>query len=115
MNKLKLLRLNKGLTQMELAKELHIVQSAISKWEKGKTIPDIETLKKLSNFYNVSIEELLQETSIETNIDTNFIKAKINRPLTNVQRKCINYIVNLNELRLEKAEAYLNALYNIDK
>lgn len=112
MNKLKQLRISKSLTQSELAKELNIGQSAISKWEKGKTIPDVTTLKSLSAFYNVPIEELLQNDPAP---QKPFIQAKSNQPLSPLQRRCLNYIVNLNEIYLEKAESYLNALYNISK
>ena len=112
MNKLKLLRVKKGLNQLDLANELHIGQPAVSKCENGKTLPDIITLKKLAKFYDVPIEELLQETNY---VETPFIKAKTSKPLTVLQRKCMDYIMNLNELCLEKAEEYLNALYNISK
>ena len=112
MNKLKQLRINKGLTQSELAKQLNIGQSAISKWEKDKTIPDVTTLKSLSAFYGVPIEELLLPANTS---EIAFLRTKSNQPLSPLQKKCLNYIVNLNERCLEKAEAYLNALYNISK
>lgn len=112
MNKLKQLRINKGLTQSELAKQLNIGQSAISKWEKDKTIPDVTTLKSLSSFYGVPIEELLLPANTS---EIAFLRTKSNQPLSPLQKKCLNYIVNLNERCLEKAEAYLNALYNISK
>ncbi|MBE7074811.1 MAG: helix-turn-helix transcriptional regulator [Clostridiales bacterium] len=110
MNKFKELRLNKNLTQEQLSKILKIGQSAISKWEKGRTIPDVPTLKIIAEFYDVSIEELLKNSE-KTNI--NRIKNKDNNQLTPLQRKCMNYVINLNELYLEKAEAYLSALYHI--
>ena len=53
------LRKEKGLLQNELAEIFIISPQAISKWERGESIPDIETLEKLAKFYNVSIEELL--------------------------------------------------------
>ena len=58
-NIFKELRKRKGLTQIDLAQILHVNQTTISKWEKGKTIPDILTLNELSNFFNVSIDYLL--------------------------------------------------------
>ena len=64
MNIYKQLRLKKNLTQIELSDKLNVTQATISKWEKGKSIPDIMTLKTLAEFFNVSIEYLLgQETS----------------------------------------------------
>lgn len=53
------LRNKKHLTQVELSKKLNVNQATISKWEKGKSIPDIMMLKALSDFYGVSIEYLL--------------------------------------------------------
>lgn len=59
MNRFKELRINNQLTQTEFAKILHIDQSAISKWEQDKTMPDTQTLTNISNTFNVSIDYLL--------------------------------------------------------
>ena len=59
MNVYKQLRLNKNLTQIELSEQLNVAQATISKWEKGKSIPDTMMLKTLAEFFNVSIEYLL--------------------------------------------------------
>ena len=53
------LRENKGLSQEDLAKELFVTRQAVSRWETGETIPNTETLKLLSKYYNVSINTLL--------------------------------------------------------
>ncbi len=53
------LRDNKGISQEELAKELFVTRQAVSRWETGETIPNTETLKLLSKYYNVSINTLL--------------------------------------------------------
>ena len=52
------LRKEKGLTQIELADALHYSNKAISKWEKGDSLPDAETLYEIAKFFNVSIEFL---------------------------------------------------------
>lgn len=57
--KLQELRKAKGLTQEELAKELFVSRTAISKWESGRGYPNIESLKELSRFFRVSIDELI--------------------------------------------------------
>ena len=59
MNTIKELRKEKGLTQTELAKILGLDQTAISKWELNKALPDTAILIKLSKFFNVSIDYLL--------------------------------------------------------
>ena len=56
---IKELREEKGLTQDELAKKIPISRQAISKWERGLAIPDAQTLLKLSEFFSVSVNEIL--------------------------------------------------------
>ncbi len=57
--KLQELRKNKGLTQEELAEALFVSRTAISKWESGRGYPGIESLKAISKFFSVTIDELL--------------------------------------------------------
>ena len=64
------LRKANNYTQIELGKKLGFTDKAVSKWEQGDTVPDIETLKKLSDLYHVSIDSLLDESPIETKINT---------------------------------------------
>lgn len=53
------LRKEHNLTQGDLSEVLNLSPQAISKWESGDSIPDIDTLEKLSKFYNISIEEII--------------------------------------------------------
>ena len=48
-----------NLTQSELAEQLHVTSQAVSKWENGRGIPDIELLKELSNYFQVDLQEIL--------------------------------------------------------
>jgi transcriptional regulator with XRE-family HTH domain len=57
--KLQELRKNRGLTQEELAEALYVSRTAISKWESGRGYPSIDSLKEISKFYSVTIDELL--------------------------------------------------------
>lgn len=57
--KLQELRKNKGLTQEELAEVLYVSRTAVSKWESGRGYPNIESLKEISKFFDVSIDDLL--------------------------------------------------------
>ncbi len=57
--KLQELRKNKGLTQEELAEILYVSRTAISKWESGRGYPSIDSLKEMSKFFSVSIDDLL--------------------------------------------------------
>lgn len=55
---LKELRLEKGLTQIEVAKIVNMSKMAISHWEKGNSEPSIEQLKLLARFFDVSMDYL---------------------------------------------------------
>lgn len=60
------LRKNKGLTQIELAKELNYSDKSISKWENEDAVPDIEVLKNVADFFDVTVDYLI---SSENNHD----------------------------------------------
>ncbi len=53
------LRTKNGLSQDELADKVYVTRQAVSRWENGETVPSTETLKLLSNLFNVSINTLL--------------------------------------------------------
>lgn len=53
------LRTKSGLSQDDLANRVYVTRQAVSRWETGKTVPDIETLKLLSKLFDVSINTLL--------------------------------------------------------
>lgn len=64
--KLQGLRKNKGLTQEELANDLYVSRTAISKWESGKGYPNIDSLKAISKYFSVSLDDLLSSEEILT-------------------------------------------------
>lgn len=57
---LQYLRKSRHYTQEDLAKRLDISRQAVSKWETGTTIPDLEVLLKLSKLYGVTINDILE-------------------------------------------------------
>lgn len=59
---IKALRIQKGITQEELANSIGISYQAVSKWENGVTMPDIQLLPSLSIYFGVTIDELFQLT-----------------------------------------------------
>lgn len=63
-DRLKKLREEKGISQLELAKLLNISNVMLSRYEKHKRSPDYETLNKLADFYRVSTDYLLGRTNI---------------------------------------------------
>lgn len=63
------LRKQKKYTQLDLANELGYSDKAISKWEKGDSLPDIEVLYQIANFYGVTLDFLTHEGSLEDKKD----------------------------------------------
>ncbi|MDY4818558.1 MAG: helix-turn-helix transcriptional regulator [Lachnospiraceae bacterium] len=57
--KLQALRKSRGLTQEELAEALFVSRTAISKWESGRGYPSIDSLKEISKYFSVTIDELM--------------------------------------------------------
>ncbi|PFK64621.1 transcriptional regulator [Priestia megaterium] len=54
------LREQKNMSREELAQEMNVSRQAVYKWENNKGYPDIENLIKLSNLYNITLDELIK-------------------------------------------------------
>lgn len=61
-NRLKQLRKEKGITQLKMAMDLNMNQNTISRYENGSHQADYETLKKLADYFDVSIDYILLRT-----------------------------------------------------
>ncbi|KLI77048.1 MULTISPECIES: helix-turn-helix domain-containing protein [Lacticaseibacillus] len=60
-DKLKLARQQQHLTQTQVAEQLHVSAKTISSWENARSFPDVGTLVSISDFYNISLDQLLRE------------------------------------------------------
>ena len=60
-DKLKELRAEKSVSQTKLAADIHISRSAVAKWENGLGLPNDESLKLLSEYFGISIDEMLPD------------------------------------------------------
>ena len=78
--KLQELRKSRNLTQEELAEALFVSRTAISKWESGRGYPSIDSLKEISHYFSVTIDELLSSERLLS------IAEKENK--TNIQNMC---------------------------
>ena len=86
---LKTIRKAKGYTQEELAIKLNVVRQTVSKWEKGLSVPDADTLCKIADALETSISELLG-SEINTEINRNEVAeqlAKISEQLA-IKNRC---------------------------
>lgn len=88
---LQVLRKKHKLTQEDLANKLSISRQAISKWETGSTLPDLDILLKLSNLYQMTINDIL-EPAIQTAHINNFEQIiELNR--TDVENILSNFTI----------------------
>lgn len=62
-NALKTLRIKRGVTQDQLADVVGVAQQTVAKWESRKRSPGLDTIVKLSNYFNVSLDYLLGRSS----------------------------------------------------
>ena len=67
--KLQELRKSRGLTQEELSEILYVSRTAISKWESGRGYPSIDSLKEISKFFSVTIDDLLSGEKLLTIVE----------------------------------------------
>lgn len=74
--KLKKLRTENNLTQEELADMLFVTRTAISKWETDKGYPSIDSLKAISDYFKISIDELISDADVENKKQLDNIKSK---------------------------------------
>ena len=54
------MRKENGMTQLELAEKMGVTDKAVSKWERDLSFPDINTIPKLADVFNVTVDELIQ-------------------------------------------------------
>lgn len=62
--KLQELRKNKGITQEQLAEDIYVSRTAVSKWESGRGYPNIDSLKVLAKYFSISVDELLSSEQL---------------------------------------------------
>jgi len=80
--KLYTLRKKSGLSQEQLAEQLHVSRQAISKWELGNAIPESDKLIAISNYFSVSLDYLLKDDEPSNNIsqtDEEIVPLSVNR------------------------------------
>ena len=96
--KLKEIRKAANKTQLQVSKDLNISQQSLCRYETGQNEPDIETLKKLAQYFHVTIDYLVEN-------ETPYLIDK--SQFTTTQLNIIEQIKNLSEDACQKIEAYL--------
>jgi len=67
-DRLKLLRLERDLSQEDIANTFNITRQAYSSWERNEYEPSLDTVSKLAQFYNVTIDYLFGKTNIREDV-----------------------------------------------
>ena len=81
---LKNLRNKKNITQQKLSDDLFVTHQTISKWEKGKSYPDLGMLVKLAKYFNITVDELVSVEEYETAKEHGNIKKDILNSLLSI-------------------------------
>lgn len=86
---LKKLRTDANLTQEEFSCKLRTTKSTVSKWENGSSVPDTETILKLSAFFHISCDDLLHPTETLTHM-ASAVDASTSNPCTDSEDEGLN-------------------------
>ena len=92
---IKRLRIQKCVTQEQLAESMHVSAVAVSKWERGETTPDISFLPKLAFYFQVSIDELMSYDACAVELEIQeFLRDHKTEAEARHQRKCKSLSAN---------------------
>ncbi len=75
--KLLAIRKKQGLSQEELGMELQVSRQTISKWEAGQSYPDFQRLVMLSDYFGMSLDELVKDIDVQDVRDKNLTDEKV--------------------------------------
>ena len=80
--KIKKLRNDKGLTQKDLADQVHVTFQTVSKWENDENEPDVSTLRELAKLFGCSLDYLLSEEETPSGAVVLEEPAEVSEPVT---------------------------------
>ena len=78
------LRQNKNMTQQQLAAALSVSHQAVSKWETGAALPDVQTLVALTRLFGITIEQLLEGEVLEDRVEPPKPASPFDEPIQNI-------------------------------
>ena len=84
--KLVSIRKKQGLSQEELGMELQVSRQTISKWETGQSYPDFQSLVMLSDYFGMSLDELVKDIDVQDIRDKNLTDEKVASIFSDVQK-----------------------------
>ncbi len=80
------MRKKQGLSQEELGMELQVSRQTISKWEAGQSYPDFQRLVMLSDYFNITLDELVKNIDVQDIRERNLTDEKISSIFLDVER-----------------------------
>ncbi len=80
------MRKKQGLSQEELGMELQVSRQTISKWEAGQSYPDFQRLVMLSDYFNITLDELVKNIDVQDVRERNLTDEKISSIFSDVER-----------------------------
>lgn len=83
--KLIAIRKQQGLSQEELGMELQVSRQTISKWEMGQSYPDFQRLVMLSDYFGMSLDELVKDIDVQDVREKNLTDEKVALIFTDIQ------------------------------
>lgn len=101
-NRIKELRIEKGITQIRLSVELEVTQETISAYETGKHLPTVANLIRLSELFSVSMDYIMMRSNTRNPVDSG--------TLMNDEKRVLAYFRLLGPIQKEKALSYLQGL-----
>ena len=114
--KLSSLRKQANLTQSDLAEKLNVSRQAITKWENGTGLPDLDNIKKLSSIFNTSIDELLDYKVEEIKLELDTTKETIKKESSKfgkVNEFILNKFKNADSIEMLTREKKLTFWQNV--
>lgn len=90
--KLLTIRKKQGLSQEELGLELQVSRQTISKWEAGQSYPDFQRLVLLSDYFGMSLDELVKDLDVQDVREKNLTDEKVSAIFSDVQsvKNCLS-------------------------
>ncbi len=110
--KLSSLRKQANMSQTELAEKLGVSRQVVSKWEKGKDLPDIDNVKKVSSIFGKTIDEMLDYKVETVKLEYETTKEEIEKKdskLKNVNNFVLDRFSDANRIYILSRELKMNA------
>ena len=108
--RLRMLRKEKGMTGQELGKVFNVTKTAVSNWENGNRFPDENILKKISDYFNVSIDYLLGRTDIRNPYNSKNTTHPEGENLDKFRSDFLKKLDDLSEESKKELEKYIQLL-----